>query len=258
MKSLVHWRPYLGWTKEPFTILTDHANLQYWKSPRNLNWRTAHWHTDLQKYNYQIQHIPGKANMPADILSHPPNADHGKDDNQNITMLPEAKFINRAATDGSPSPEEQQTLMTWAHDHPTAGHPRHNETLRRVKQRRRWQGMNVWIAEYVKGCATCQQNKIITHRTCIPTYCITTNNDTLPFQQVAMDLITGLPLCHGKDAILTIVDYGCSRAAVFLPCTTTITRTGIAQLYLDNIYRWFRLPTKVISDCDLCFTSHFG
>ena len=25
------------WTKELFTILTDHANLQYWKSPRNLN-----------------------------------------------------------------------------------------------------------------------------------------------------------------------------------------------------------------------------
>ena len=25
MKSLAHWRPYLGWTKEPFAILTDHA-----------------------------------------------------------------------------------------------------------------------------------------------------------------------------------------------------------------------------------------
>ena len=41
MKSLTHWRQYLGWTKEPFTILTDHANLQYWKSPRNLNRQTA-------------------------------------------------------------------------------------------------------------------------------------------------------------------------------------------------------------------------
>ncbi len=41
MKSLAHWRPYLGWTKEPFTILTDHANLQYWKAPKNLNRRTA-------------------------------------------------------------------------------------------------------------------------------------------------------------------------------------------------------------------------
>jgi hypothetical protein len=37
MKSLAYWRPYLGWTKEPFVIITDHANLQYWKSPQNLN-----------------------------------------------------------------------------------------------------------------------------------------------------------------------------------------------------------------------------
>jgi hypothetical protein len=34
MKSLAHWRPYLGWTKHPFLILTNHANLQYWKSPK--------------------------------------------------------------------------------------------------------------------------------------------------------------------------------------------------------------------------------
>jgi hypothetical protein len=159
--------------------------------------------------------------------------------------------------DKAPSTEEQQTLMMWAHDHPTAGHPGHDKTLRRVKQRWQWQGMNTWIADYVKGYAICQQNKIITHRVHIPAYHILTDNHALPFQQVAMDLITGLPTCNGKDAILTIVDHGCSRAAVFLPCTMTITRPGIAQLYLDNIYHWFRLPTKVISDHDPHFTSHF-
>jgi hypothetical protein len=36
MKSLAHWWPYLGWTKEPFTILTNHANLQYWKALETL------------------------------------------------------------------------------------------------------------------------------------------------------------------------------------------------------------------------------
>ena len=37
MKSLTHWRHYLGWTKHPFIILTDHANLLYYKTPKKLN-----------------------------------------------------------------------------------------------------------------------------------------------------------------------------------------------------------------------------
>jgi hypothetical protein len=77
-----------------------------------------------------------------------------------------------------------------------------------------------------------------------------TEQGMLPFKQVAMDLITGLPKHKRKDAILTIVDHGCSRAAVFLPCMTTIMGPGIAQLYMDHVYKWFGLPTKIISDHD--------
>jgi hypothetical protein len=73
-----------------------------------------------------------------------------------------------------------------------------------------------------------------------------------------MDLITGPPLVRGKDAILTVVDQGCSCAAILLPCSTTITGLGIAQLYHDHIFWWFGLPTKIISDQDPQFTSHFG
>ena len=73
-----------------------------------------------------------------------------------------------------------------------------------------------------------------------------------------MDLITGLPPVKGKDTILTIVDQGCSRAAIFLACDTTITGPRITQLYMDHMFRWFGLPTKVISDRDPRFTSHFG
>ena len=37
IKALEHWRQYLIWMQEPFTILTNHANLLFWKSPRKLN-----------------------------------------------------------------------------------------------------------------------------------------------------------------------------------------------------------------------------
>jgi hypothetical protein len=148
--------------------------------------------------------------------------------------------------------------MLLTHDHPTAGHPGRDETIRKAKKFWQWKGMNEWVADYVKGCATCQQNKILTHQKKMPLYWITTEWKTLPFKQVAMDLITGLPKHKGKDAILIIVDHGCSWAVVFLPCATTITRLGIAQLYMDHVYKWFGLPTKVISDRDPQFTSHFS
>jgi hypothetical protein len=56
----------------------------------------------------------------------------------------------------------------------------------------------------------------------------------------------------------TIVDQGCSQAVVFLPCSTKIMGLGIAQLYHDHVFQWFGLPTKVISDRDPRFTSHFS
>jgi hypothetical protein len=37
-----------------------------------------------------------------------------------------------------------------------------------------------------------------------------------PFQTVSIDLITDLPNSKGYDSILTVVDHGGSKAAVFL------------------------------------------
>jgi hypothetical protein len=120
--------------KEPFTILTDHANLQYWKAPRNLNQRTARWHADLQEYNYEIQHILGKANIPADVLSQPSGVDQREKDNQQIMILPPHHFINTIRMEEEPSTNQKKALMLLTHDHPTTGHPGQDETIRKAKK----------------------------------------------------------------------------------------------------------------------------
>ena len=93
IKAIRHWRPYLIWTEELFTIHTDHANLLYWKSPRKLNRCTARWHAGLQDYHFVLEHVPRKTHTAANTLSRPPSADEGKEDNQDMTMIPEHTFI---------------------------------------------------------------------------------------------------------------------------------------------------------------------
>ena len=212
-------------------ILTDHANLTYWKAPRKLDRRHAHWHADLEEYDFKMVHIPGNTNGPADTLSCPPETDKGENDNQNIVMIPPHR-IRMAITLESPSDQFLRNVLQELHNHPTAGHPKRDETLWKIRELYQWPKMNQWITNYIKGCATCQQNKIQTHRKKTPPFGITTTLDTKPFSQIAMDLITGLPQVNGKDTILAIVDHGCSRATIFIPCATMITGPGIAQLYL--------------------------
>jgi Integrase zinc binding domain/RNase H-like domain found in reverse transcriptase len=179
MKALAHWRQYLGWTKEPFTIMTDHANLQYWKSPKNLNRCTARWHANLQEYDYEILYIPGKTNVPPDVLSRSPDADQGKEDNKDIVIIPDEKFkiatMNLEGKIKVPNLNEiKRGIMRLVHDLPTAGHPGRDETLRKMQEHYYWPHMKEWITDYVKGCAICQQNKILTHQRKTPVYCIPT------------------------------------------------------------------------------------
>jgi L-rhamnose mutarotase len=111
MKAITHWRPYLIWTKEPFKIFTDHANLLHWKSPWKLNRRTARWHGELQDYNFMLHHVPGKNHTAADALSRPSGTDTGKNDNQQMVMLPEPLFIHIADEDSPGSVEHFITIV---------------------------------------------------------------------------------------------------------------------------------------------------
>ena len=154
--------------------------------------------------------------------------------------------------------EVRGAILQINHNLPTTGHLGRDETLRKIQEHYWWPGIKDWVTEYVRGCTTCQQAKILTHKKQTPLYHIPTEENTPPFQVVAMDLITGLPMQRGLDAILMIVDHGCSRVAIFLPCSIHISGAGVTQLYLNLIYPWYGLPRKIISNRDPRFTSHFG
>jgi len=94
LKALQNWRPHLAWTPQPFTLITDHANLTFWKHPRKVNRRVARWFAELQDYWFEIKHIPGKTHTAADFLSRPFVEDKGENDNEDVTVLPPKLFVN--------------------------------------------------------------------------------------------------------------------------------------------------------------------
>ena len=73
---------------------------------------------------------------------------------------------------------------------------------------------------------------------------------------IAMDFIVKLPLSDMYDTILTITDTF-SKASIFIPCNETIDTTNTAKLYATYILPHYGLPTRIISNCDPCFTSTF-
>jgi len=61
------WRHYLYGV--PSKIYTDHQNLKYIFTQKELNLRQRHWLELLKDYDLQIQYQLGKVNVVADALS---------------------------------------------------------------------------------------------------------------------------------------------------------------------------------------------
>ena len=109
-------------------------------------------------------------------------------------------------------------------------------------------GLRTFVKNYVQGCGTCQQFKI-DRSPAKPSYMPTEGPKSLrPFANCSMDLITDLPRTDGYDSILVVVDQGLSKGVILLPCNKTLTSKDTAHLLLENLYKRFGLPDKIISD----------
>jgi transposase InsO family protein len=81
--------------------------------------------------------------------------------------------------------------------------------------------------------------------------------DTLPFQTLAVDFIIKLPELGGYDSIMTVTDHDCTKAVILVPCQEKIDAEGVAKLFKDRVFPFVGLPKKIISDRDPWFTSTF-
>ena len=99
IEALKDWRSFLEGSPETFEIVTDHSNLEFWRTAQDLSRRQARWALWLSRFDFRMIHQPGKANAQADALSR--MAQHqisdGEDNRQQVVLKPE-HFSQIAAT----------------------------------------------------------------------------------------------------------------------------------------------------------------
>lgn len=145
---------------------------------------------------------------------------------------------------------DKQGIIKACHHSPIYGHPGISKTTHLVERDYWWPHMKLNITDYIKGCAECQRHKVNNNPTKAPLKPIYPKPKAMPFETIALDFITKLPVSQGYDSIITVTNHNCTKAAIFIPCTEEINTKGTAALYLKNVVTHFGLPTKIISDRD--------
>ena len=97
VEVLTKWRQYLLDATKKFKVWTDHKNLKHFREPHKLNRWQARWYLKLQDYDFTLQHILGKTNIKADVLSRKDHIDT-KEDNKDVQMLEEEMWTRRQIT----------------------------------------------------------------------------------------------------------------------------------------------------------------
>jgi transposase InsO family protein len=145
-------------------------------------------------------------------------------------------------------------LIREVHDSVTTAHPGVKKTLSLLKDHYYWRGLNNDIAIYVRNCHICRCSSVPRDKTPgllyplpIPTY--TWEHMTMDYYSFNIDK-------HEYDNVLVIIDR-LSKQAITIPCYKTIIAREQAKLYLSHIYRYYGLPTIMLSDRGPQFISSF-
>ena len=261
------------------TILSDHKNLTYFITTKELTKRQSRQLEILGQYKFEIQYTLGKDNARADTLSRRPDYIEGKEPisyailktnlvgtlsanpqefNTTLRILRDEKeeFPIKHRKFSVPKQYIQQYIQDY-HDNPTYGYLGVAKTLQFIKRRFIFLEIRTQVIVYIKRYVAYQKNKAIRypkHGNLLFSILLVESQE-----EVTIDFITRLPpsieayIGVSYDTILVVVDR-LTKYTYFVPCKAILIAKQLGFLVLDRLIRYYRIPKVFVTDRDKLFT----
>ncbi|KAI2647611.1 Transposon Tf2-6 polyprotein [Labeo rohita] len=266
------WRHWLEGAKHPFTVLTDHRNLEYLRSAKRLNHRQARWALFFTRFNFSVTYRPGSQNTKADALSRL-HESHASSSTQEPILSPSiivalvqwditTEISEAHLTDPPPAecppnrtyvPQTlRQRLLQLVHSTPSSGHPGITATTQLLTNHYWWPSLQTDTISFVRDCSICNNSKSthqlpagLLHPLPVP---------QRPWSHIAIDFVTDLPPSSGYTTILTVINRF-SKACRFIPLPKLPSALATAEALCNQVFRFYGLPEDILSDRGPQFTS---
>jgi len=145
-----------------------------------------------------------------------------------------------------------QRVMESEHDTRVAGHMGQDKTIELIRRNFWWPKINEQIIEFVKSYPECQLNKTARHQP----YRLVSPLELpyVPWQSIAMDFVTELPVSEGCDQLCVVIDHF-TKMAHFLPLPQNgKTAADLAVIFAREVWKFHSIPTDIVLDRDSRFT----
>ena len=139
-------------------------------------------------------------------------------------------------------------VIREVHDQIAFGHPGRQKTISLLARNYYWPKMKDTVHRYIQNCHTYRRAKASRDRyngLLKPLSIL-----SLPWTNVTLDFVTGLPSSNGYNAVLMVVDR-LTKERHYIPCTTDengTTAEATAYLLLNNVWKLHGLPLSLTSD----------
>lgn len=271
------FEPYLG-TRE-FTVITDHASLQWFLRLENPTGRLARWGCRLSQYNFKVVHRKGKDNVVPDALSrflaveaivgdsgddwydrifkscqsNPLNFPNYRVENGTLYRFSKSKYNLTQEFDWKVVVPKAQRAKVIAdhHEPPAFGHFGVFKTHRKLSLQFYWPGMYRDVVEFVRNCGTCAAYKHSTRLT--PGLMGQPKQCYRPFQVLSVDLVGPLPKSRSGFVHLLVVTCCFSKYTMLFPLRRA-TSALVAKAFEHFVLLAHGVPETVITDNGVQFT----